>query len=794
MNNRILVIDDMQSIQADYLSVLSASPTTSPADQLAADILGGTAEQTPSPVSFKVDVASQGEEGLLRVKQSCADHEPYAMVFVDVRMPPGWDGIETIKRIWRVDPDVQVAIVTAYSDYSWERINQELGTTDQLLVLKKPFEMIEVLQIASALTSKWNIMQALRDAKARYLDFYDHAPDMYVSVVAETALIRDCNQTLIHNIGYSREEIIGAPIFQLYHPDCMDRVQASFKSFVETGEVHNAELQLKKKDGGVIDVNLNVTAIRDDNDKVLYSRSCWIDISARKQAERVARHYAQAMQQSGEGIIIANTDGVIEHVNRAFCKITGYSEAEAIGANANILKSGNQDAAFYQDMWSTIRRGDTWLGKVINKKKNGEFYPAMLTISPIQDEYGHINQYIGIQQNLQKYQELEAQLQQAQKMEAIGTLVGGIAHDFNNTLAAITGNLYLAKFAAGEQPELLDRLDQIETLSFRAAATIQQLLAFSRKGIVRKHSISVPSLLRETMKLVQVSLPENIDLSFQLHGGEMKINGDINQLQQVLMNLINNACDALEETQNPKLTIQLDRVVPDQGLIESYEELAQGEFAHIVVADNGEGIDDTHLQHIFEPFFTTKEVGKGTGLGLSMVYGMVKTHAGVITVESSSNEPLGTTFHIYLPLLGAVQKMVAAVQHAPVQQGHGETILLVDDDKAVLETGRDVLQGLGYQVLIAEDGLIAVEIYEQNPDVIDLLILDVVMPRVSGPDALLRIKKINPKVKAIFTTGYDKTSSQALKACVIEETVISKPFTVNELSQSIFHLLNQSVD
>jgi len=623
----------------------------------------------------------------------------------------------------------------------------------------------------------------LKESEAQYIDLYDHSPDMYCSVSADTALILTCNQTLASKLGYSKEEIIAHPIFKLYHPDCMPDVKKAFKTFVEKGEVINRELQLKCKDDSRIDVILNVTAVRDESGKIIHSRSSWRDISDRKQADEKIRLLSQAVEQSGEAIAITDAQGCIEYVNPAFSAITGYAEHESLGQNPRILKSGNQSAAFYKKMWKILTAGKAWQGKVVNKKKSGEFYPAMLTISPIKNESGVITNYIGLQQDLQSYETLEAQFHQAQKMEAIGTLVGGIAHNFNNDLAGIAGNIYLARKAVKDHPDVVARLDNAEKISFSAAETIQQLLTFSRKGIVQMHPVPLAPFLKEAIKMQRASLPENIALELVAGEDGLQVNGDINQMQQVLMNLITNAFDAVREHENPSICIRLERFHADEAFIGKHENMDEGEYACISVIDNGTGIEDEQLTHIFEPFFTTKEIGKGTGLGLAMVYGAVTMHGGTIEITSS---PAGTNVQIFLPLLASDHPADIGGQYDKIISGQGETILLVDDNAMVQETGRDLLEALGYKVLTANDGLTAIEQYKSHQDKIDLLILDVVMPNLGGVDALTAIRDINPQVKAMFATGYDKLRTQADD---ITEKIISKPFAVSTLSQAIREML-----
>jgi len=301
MDGRIIIIDDTPAIHEDIRSVLLADNPGRKSDSLAADLFGrpeSIAQQT-----YEVDSAYQGDEALAMVGKAVKEGNPYALAFVDVRMPPGMDGIETIQRLWEMDPDIQVAVITAYADYDFNQMSEALKFSDQYFILKKPFEAIEVRQAASALVKKWKMAIEMRQHNAqlekiaaKYRDLYDNAPDMFVSVDADTAKIKDCNNTLLTTLGYSREEVLGHPIFEMYHPDCMAEVEEVYRLFVDTGEVGNRELQLKRRDGSKIDVMIKVSAVRDAQGKILYSRSAWRDITERKKAEALERENVQLLE------------------------------------------------------------------------------------------------------------------------------------------------------------------------------------------------------------------------------------------------------------------------------------------------------------------------------------------------------------------------------------------------------------------------------------------------------------------------------------------------------------------
>ncbi|MDQ6970514.1 MAG: bacteriohemerythrin [Mariprofundus sp.] len=544
------------------------------------------------------------------------------------------------------------------------------------------------------------------------------------------------------------------------------------------------ETQASKSDHTKFSVEASISNISFDE---FEGYICFIrDVSAYKKAAENIQKLSQAIEQAGESIIIANRAGVIEYVNTAFTKLTGYSTAEAIGNTPRILKSGNQDDAFYQQMWQTITHGEIWQNKVVERRKDGSFFPVILTIAPITNNEGIITHFVGSHADISELENMEEQFRQAQKMEAIGTLVGGIAHDFNNMLAGITGNLYLAKRNTADMPLVNERLNNIEELSFRAATMIKQLLTFARKDLVSIEPMPLTPFVKETMKFLQTSIPENIHVEQHICSHDLTVKADTTQLHQVLMNLINNACDAIEDVNKPRISICLDSLKIDKAFVATHQAFSIGQYAHLSIADNGCGIRPEHLQYVFDPFFTNKEEGKGTGLGLSMVYGAITNHQGHIEVQSIAGE--GATFHIYLPL----QAEQAIAPHQQSEQSvtpydvTGKLILLADDQPFVLEIAQQVLEAMGYKTLIAENGQRAVELYRAHAAEIDLCVFDVVMPIMGGDKAAKSIRQINPQVKIIFSTGYDRTLLEEMD----DETILSKPYDFNEMNRLIQDMLS----
>ncbi|ATX82484.1 PAS domain S-box-containing protein [Mariprofundus ferrinatatus] len=510
------------------------------------------------------------------------------------------------------------------------------------------------------------------------------------------------------------------------------------------------------------------------------------NIIQNKQLESQADKIFKAIDQAGEAVLITDYDGVIEYVNQAFCSNTGYSEDEVIGKTPALLNSGNQDDEFYENMWKTIKSGEVWQGEIIEKRKDGSFYPAMLTISPIRNNSGEITHFVGIHEDLSEHKTLEAQFRQAQKMEALGTLVGGIAHDFNNMLAGMIGNLFMVKKKMHGMPEMKEKIEDVEKVGFQAAEMIKQMMVFARSEEVEMSPISLTSFIKEAFKLHQIVIPENIKLNKQISSHEMVIVANPTQLQQLILNLFGNAVDAVRKVKDPAISFQIEQIEADQSFCTKHLDAKVGRYAHILLCDNGQGIKKAHLDRIFDPFFTTKEVGKGTGLGLSMSMSIVKSHHGFIEVKS--NPGFGTEFHIYLPLSDEKEVARKIGISSKAAEGHGEIILVVDDDSHLRHTTAEALEMLGYKTMMAENGREAVELCKSIK--VDLILLDVVMPEVGGPDAAREILARDPMAKIIFATGYDKADSLQSLQGIESIPVLSKPFRIQELSSTIRLLLD----
>jgi two-component system cell cycle sensor histidine kinase/response regulator CckA len=506
------------------------------------------------------------------------------------------------------------------------------------------------------------------------------------------------------------------------------------------------------------------------------------DITERKRVEESHTRLATAVEQSGETIMITDLEGTIVYVNPAFEKTTGYTRAEALGQNPRFFKSGKHDAEFYRRIWEVLGHGEIWSGHFINKRKDGTFFEEEATITPVRDAAGEVVNYVVVKRDVTREMQLEAQFRQSQKMEAIGQLAGGVAHDFNNVLAVIMMQAELTAMEENLPEQVGEGLKQIRAAAERAANLTRQLLLFSRKQVMQRRDLDLNECVTSLAKMLQRILGEDVRLQLHLHSRPLMTRADAGMLDQVLLNLVVNARDAMPgggrltiETRVKNFTEAEAAVIPDA---------KPGRHVCLRVTDTGSGIAPEIMTRIFEPFFTTKEPGKGTGLGLATVFGIVKQHGGSLTVESEVGK--GTTFQIVLP---ASKEAVESPEEAtvmPEPRGGTETILLVEDEPSVRLLTRSVLERAGYQVLEAAHGVEALKIWGQQQDKIQLLFTDIVMPEgISGRELATRLRTQNPRLRIIFTSGYSADIAGQDLALQEGQNFVQKPSSPRHLLETV---------
>ncbi len=599
----------------------------------------------------------------------------------------------------------------------------------------------------------------------------------------------------------SPEELIGRPILDVIHPDYREVVSSRAQQNLEGEQTPLQELKAIRLDGQVIDIETaGIPITFEDQPAIeLVSR----DITKRKQAEEALRESEQRYRLLSEGILhqvwAAQPDGKTDYVNERMVAYFGCSPEQLLGDGWQATVHPDDLPVSLEKWTESLQTGEPYEVEYRLRRADGEYCWHAGRATAGRDSEGRILKWFGTNTDInnQKLTEEalrlnELRLQQSQKMEAIGTLAGGVAHDFNNLLTVILGNTNLALRQLPPTNQAHLRLVEIERAGNRATMLTRQLLAFSRRQHLERHTINLNDTVRELVKFLRRIIGEDVEVNVKTAPDLSAVFADPAQLEQMLMNLCVNARDAMPG--GGTLTIETSNIELDESYQRQYPYVKPGKYAQIKVSDTGSGFDKETQARIFEPFFTTKAVGKGTGLGLSMVYGIVKQHDGHIHVYSELEQ--GTTFTVYLPVDEKAVEKEKQKQPLPLLGGT-ETILVAEDEEALRKLSKDVLESLGYTVLLAKNGEEAIEMYIANRERIDLLLFDVVMPRMSGSEAFEQIHGMGSEIPALFMTGYSSETVQSRfvrQHKLIEEFgagVIQKPYSLDGLGRRVREALDK---
>jgi PAS domain S-box-containing protein len=625
---------------------------------------------------------------------------------------------------------------------------------------------------------------ALRESEERFFNTIEAAPDSITISRMKDGRFLLVNQYFCDLTGYTREEALGRSSLELgLFVSGSDR-QRYLEILSENGEVKNFEIRFRRKNGALFDALLSARPLS------YLGQDCLIvivsDISNLKKVERERALMAAVVQQANESIIVTDRRGSILYVNPAFEQTSGFDQRELLGRNFRKLKSDEHDGSFYQKMWQTISSGEVWSGNIINRMKDGKLCEFETTISPIRDSKGRITNFVSVNRDVSHEVTLQSQLRQAQKMEAIGTLAGGIAHDFNNILSAIMGYTELSMMDALPDSRIRNNLKEIYQASTRAREMVKQILTFSRQSEQERRPIQVTPIIKEALKMLRASLPTTIDIRQNIDREIGIIEADATQIQQLLMNLCTNAAHAMRET-GGVLEVQLTNVASNPALTEQMPDLKIGPYLKLSITDTGHGIHPGDKERIFDPYFTTKEKGEGTGLGLAVVQGIVKSHEGGIMVESTIGK--GSAFHVYLPRIE--NKMpVDDAPASPLPTGR-ERILFVDDEKTLVEIGKQMLERLGYKVETRTSSVEALKLFQADPARFDLIITDMTMPNMTGEKLALEIIKIRPDVPVVLCSGYSNLIAENIAREIGIRAFVMKPLVLQDLATTIRRVLDR---
>ncbi|MBN2106321.1 MAG: PAS domain S-box protein [Deltaproteobacteria bacterium] len=642
------------------------------------------------------------------------------------------------------------------------------------------------LGLIEDITGQKLAQENLRQSEQRFRSYFELPLTGIVITSTEKSWL-DVNDRACEILGYTKEELLQQTWSSMTHPEDLAGDVDKFNLML-AGEIdqYAMEKRFLRKDGSIVYVNLAVGCVRTADGGVDYVVALFDDISEQKKSRDELMMLSAAVQQAHEIIVITDIQAVIQYVNPEFSRTTGYSSEEAIGNTPALLRSGKHDEMFYQRLWSTILQGDTWRGRFINRKKNGELYDEEAAIYPICNAAGRVTNYVAVKRDITHDLKMEQQLRQVQKMEAIGTLAGGIAHDFNNILGVIYGYAEMSLDPSETMPQINSNLQQLISAANRAKDLIRQILTISRQTEKEALPVTISPIIKEVIRFIRASLPSTIQIKQSLSAKNDLLLADPIQIHQLLMNLCTNAGHAMKES-GGVLEINLHNMHFSDTDVQEYPLLKSGDYLCLAVRDTGCGISDSNMEHIFEPYFTTKEPSEGTGLGLAVVHGIVRKYSGDIRVTSEVGK--GTSVNIYLPVVA--RETESKIEIASAIPRGTEHILFVDDEDALVKTSKIILERLGYRVTGLTSSEQALALFNKTPDAFDLLITDKTMPELSGFDLVQAMKTQRPDMPMILCTGVSiKSDFEKVQEIGINAFIL-KPFNKQELACIIRDVLDR---
>jgi two-component system cell cycle sensor histidine kinase/response regulator CckA len=650
-----------------------------------------------------------------------------------------------------------------------------------------PFEMT-FRGFQESITELNNLNKTLEQSEMKFRSVIQAANDAIISVDSNGNII-SWNKRAQTIFGYTEEEALDKSLYILIPQRCRDALSRELKQFRETNESKYNGKMLEfyglRKDGSEFPTEISIASWK--TEEGTFFTGIVRDITERKKADEKIREQAALLNKAHDAIIVRDLEHHLIYWNKGAQRLYGWTEEEVIGKNANELLYKEESPNLIEAKNRVIENGE-WKGELQQRTKDGKEVTVESHWSLVRDSEDKPRSIFTISADITEKKRLEAQLLRTQRMESIGNLAGGIAHDLNNMMTPIMLSLQMLKEKLTDERsrKLINILEQN---SQRSAELIKQVLSFARGVEGERKPLQVTDIISEIERVIKETFPRNIDIRTDLPKNLWTISGDSTQLHQVIMNLCVNARDAMPD--GGTLRITASNISIDESYAQMNTEAREGSYIVIAVSDTGTGIPSEILDRIFEPFFTTKEFGKGTGLGLSTAHAIVKSHGGFMNVYSEVGE--GTMFKVYLPAIRTEMEK-AQEQKCELPSGHGELILVVEDEASISKVTSSTLEAYGYKVLTADDGAQAVALYAQNKDKIKVVLMDMMMPVMDGQASIKAIHRINPGAKIIATSGLSEKDKLVKVAGTDINAFLPKPYTAEQLLKTIYEAIPRDKD
>ncbi|MDZ8139356.1 MAG: response regulator [Nostoc sp. DedQUE04] len=710
-------------------------------------------------------------------------NEIFDVILLDLSLPDS-QGLQTFVMAHNQAKATPIIVLTGINDETLATRAMQKGAQDYLVKGQVTGDLL-VRSMRYAI-ERQQADNALRQSEERFRVALKNSP---IFVYNQD---RDLRYTWVYNppSGLTVEKILGKQDLDIVPIEDAQHLIAIKRGVLTTGIGTREEVSITIKDTTRY-YDLTVEPLRNETQEIVGVTCASIDISERqaalrdrKLAQEKIREQAALLDVTTDAICVRDLNNQIIFWNKGAETLYGWQATEAWGKNASELLYDEPSPEIEAALLQAISKGK-WQGELTKLTKMNKEVLVASRWTLVCDEQGKPKSILTVDTDITEKKHLEAQLFRAQRLESIGTLASGIAHDLNNILTPILAGAQLLPLKFPNADERTRHLLEIlEINARRGADLVKQVLSFAR-GVEGKHiTLQLKHIIVEIAKILKETFPKSIEISTNVPQDLWMVSGDSTQLHQVLMNLCVNARDAMSN--GGTLSISAENMLIDANYARMNLEAKEGPYIVITVSDTGVGIPKQMLDRIFEPFFTTKDVGQGTGLGLSTVLGIVKSHGGFVNVYSELAS--GTSFQVYLPAVGGIE--TRNPENLPPQTGHGELILVVDDEAAIQEITTTSLEAYNYKILVANDGIEAIALYAQNRDKISAVLMDIMLPSLDGLTAIRTLQKINPQVKIIASSGLMSDKKLSAVVAIGVNTFLSKPYTVNELLLSLQKVLS----